>query len=119
MDAVTQQLIDLKQHGTVRTDWASIYIRLGDSYAYLRCQAGSQPIPPQADRRVVRSFLVPKSHPKEALKLARQVNEAWFRAQALSWVARFTDGDVLAIAAEAAKAAAEGDDSYQQCAVRA
>lgn len=60
-----------------------------------------------------------KSRPNEALKQARQVNDPWFRAQALSWVARFTDGDVSAIATEAAKAAAEGKDNYQQSAVRA
>ncbi|WP_169444583.1 hypothetical protein [Massilia niastensis] len=60
-----------------------------------------------------------KSRPEEALELARQVNDPWFRAQALSWVARFTDGDVLAIASEAAKAAAECDDNYKQSAARA
>lgn len=60
-----------------------------------------------------------KSHPEDALKQARQVSDPWFRAQALSWVARFTDGDVVAIAAEAAKAASEGKDRYQQNAVRA
>jgi len=60
-----------------------------------------------------------KSHPKEALKRARGVSDPWFRSQALSWVARFTDGEVVAIAAEAAKAAAEGNDRYRQTAVRA
>lgn len=57
--------------------------------------------------------------PKDALKAARHVSDPWFRAQALSWVARFTDADVIAIAAEAEKAAAEGKDRYQQTAVRA
>lgn len=60
-----------------------------------------------------------KSRPKEALQQARQVDDPWFRAQALSGVARFTDGNVVAIAAEAAKAAAEGHDNYAQSAVRA
>jgi len=60
-----------------------------------------------------------KSSPKEALAVARQVKDPWFRAQALSWVARFTDGDPVSIAAEAANAAREGDDNYKKCAVRA
>lgn len=60
-----------------------------------------------------------KRESTEALQGARAVSEAWSRAQALSWVARFTNGDVVAIAAEAALAAAEGHDTYSQCAVRA
>jgi hypothetical protein len=63
-----------------------------------------------------RAMNLAKSRPNEALK---QVDEPWFRAQALAWVARFADREVIAIAAEAAKAAAEGGDKYQQCAVRA
>lgn len=66
-----------------------------------------------------RATSLAKSRPNEALKQARQVDEPWFRAQALAWVARFADSDVIEIAAEAAKAAAEGGDKYQQCAVRA
>lgn len=66
-----------------------------------------------------RAIGLAKSHPKEALEQARQVVEPWFRAQALSWVARFADRDVITISAEAAKAAAEGNDKFQQCAVRA
>lgn len=50
---------------------------------------------------------------------ARHVSDPWFRAQALSWVARFAKTDVVAIAAEAAKAAVVGKDTYQQTAVRA
>jgi len=60
-----------------------------------------------------------KSNPAQALEQGRNIKEPWFRAQALSWVARFTDGSVVAIAAEAAKAAAGGGDRYQKCAVRA
>jgi hypothetical protein len=60
-----------------------------------------------------------KSNPKKALDQARKVNEPWFRAQALSWVARFTDGDPVAVAAEAAKAARECEDDYKKSAVRA
>jgi len=66
-----------------------------------------------------RAISLAKSRPGEALKQARQVDEPWFRAQALAWVARFADNDVITISAEAAKAAAEGGDKYQQCAVRA
>src|SRR6185369_12687209 len=36
-----------------------------------------------------------------------------------SWVARFTDGDPVSIAAEAANAACEGYDNYKKSAVRA
>ena len=60
-----------------------------------------------------------KTDPKKALEKARQVSEPWFRAQALSWVARFTDGDPIAIAVQAAKAASECDDDYKRSAVRA
>jgi hypothetical protein len=60
-----------------------------------------------------------KDDPREALMLARHVSDPWFRAQALSWVARFTDADPVAIAEEAAKAAVAGRDNYQQTAVRA
>lgn len=60
-----------------------------------------------------------KTNPKKALEKARSVSEPWFRAQALSWVARFTDGDPVAIAKQAAKSAAECDDDYKRSAVRA
>ena len=60
-----------------------------------------------------------KSNPKKALDQARKVIEPWFRAQALSWVARYTDGDPAAIASEAAKAAGECEDDYKKSAVRA
>jgi len=60
-----------------------------------------------------------KSNPKKALDQARKVNEPWYRAQALSWVARFTSGDPVPVASEAAKAARECEDDYQKSAVRA
>jgi hypothetical protein len=59
-----------------------------------------------------------KTDPGKALLKARMVSEPWFRAQALSWVARFTDGDPITTAAEAAIAASEGDDEYKRSAVR-
>ncbi len=60
-----------------------------------------------------------KSNPKQALAKAKSVSEPWFRAQALSWVSRFTDADPLPIAKMAAKAASECDDEYKRSAVRA
>jgi len=60
-----------------------------------------------------------KTNPKKAHEKARKINEPWFRAQALSSVARYTDGDPAKIAAQAAKAAAECDDDYKRSAVRA
>ncbi|MES2257573.1 MAG: hypothetical protein V4724_03590 [Pseudomonadota bacterium] len=66
-----------------------------------------------------RAIALAKFRPHDALIQARKVVEPWFRAQALSWVARFTDGDPVAVAAEAAKAARDGGDNYQKCAVRA
>lgn len=60
-----------------------------------------------------------KSDPTLALAKAKSVSEPWFRAQALAWVARFTDADPLTLAKMAAKAASECDDDYKRSAVRA
>lgn len=60
-----------------------------------------------------------KSHPTQALAKAKSIGEPWFRAQALSWVARFTDSDPVAVAKLAAKAASECEDDYKRSAVRA
>lgn len=60
-----------------------------------------------------------KIRPAEALTKARAISDPWFRAQALSWVARFTDADPITIAAEAGRASAECDDDYKKSAVRA
>jgi hypothetical protein len=59
-----------------------------------------------------------KTNPKKALDKARTVSEPWFRAQALSWVARFTDADPVSVARQASKAASECDDDYKRSAVR-
>ena len=59
-----------------------------------------------------------KVNPREALEKARSVSEPWFCAQALSWVARFTEDDPVPIATQAAKAAFECVDDYQRSAVR-
>ena len=55
---------------------------------------------------------------RKALEKARLISDSWFRAQALSWVARFTEDDPIPIATQAAKAAAECVDDYQSSAVR-
>jgi hypothetical protein len=60
-----------------------------------------------------------KSNSTKALVQARRIDEPWSKAQALAWVARFSDEDSLAIAAEAAKAADVCDDDYKRSAVRA
>lgn len=60
-----------------------------------------------------------RSDPRKALEKARKISEPWFRAQALSWVARFTDKDPPPIASDAARAAADCDDDYKKAAVRA
>jgi hypothetical protein len=55
-----------------------------------------------------------KSDFPTALQRARGISDAWCRAQALAWVARFApDGDVERVAAEALKAAAAANDPYQ------
>jgi hypothetical protein len=59
-----------------------------------------------------------KSDSRKALGKARGIDEAWFRAQALAWVARFADEDPRGIAREAVKAAGECDDAYKRSAVR-
>lgn len=60
-----------------------------------------------------------KLYPRKALEKARGIRDPWFKAQALSWVARFTDGDPVSIAKQAAKAASECNDEYKKTAVRA
>jgi hypothetical protein len=56
---------------------------------------------------------------RKALKKTRVICNPWFRAQALAWVARYTEDDPIKIAKQAAKAANECDDEYKQTAVRA
>ncbi|MEM7384498.1 MAG: hypothetical protein AAF514_06085 [Verrucomicrobiota bacterium] len=65
------------------------------------------------------SAVLARTDPNKALKKARSINDPWYRAQALSGVARFLDGDPVSIAKQAAKAASEGEDAYRQSAVRA
>lgn len=62
-----------------------------------------------------------KTDPQGAHEVAKRITDPWFRAQSLSWVARFseTERDALVIARQAAKTAAECDDDYQRSSVRA
>ncbi|MBX3739594.1 MAG: hypothetical protein KF712_01280 [Akkermansiaceae bacterium] len=60
-----------------------------------------------------------KTSPKLALAKALTIPDPWFRAQALSWVARFTDDDPRPIARQAAKVATECDDDYKRSAAKA
>ena len=60
-----------------------------------------------------------KRDPRKALELARAMDEPWFKAQALSWIARFSENDTVALAKEASEVAALGDDAYKKAAVRA
>ena len=55
----------------------------------------------------------------QALRVAREISDPWFRAQALSHVARFMVDDPCPIAHEAACAAQQCDDSFKRSAVRA
>lgn len=61
-----------------------------------------------------------KQNPKKALEKARKISDPWYKAQALSWVARYTENDnAIKIAREAAKAGNLCDDDYKRTAVRA
>ncbi|MEM8865388.1 MAG: hypothetical protein AAGF31_07535 [Planctomycetota bacterium] len=59
-----------------------------------------------------------KQNPQKALAEARRIADPWFQAQAYSWVARFTDGDPIAVAKQAAKASAKCADEFKRAAVR-
>lgn len=61
-----------------------------------------------------------KSEPEKALEVARRINDAWFRCQALSQVARYwTHSDYKRLLKEAVKAADSQNDAYKQVAVSA
>ncbi len=57
--------------------------------------------------------------PQKAHELAIKVEDPWYRAQALSWVVRYTDSAPRTVAKVAIKAATECNDSYQRSAVQA
>lgn len=60
-----------------------------------------------------------KTNTPRALKNARAIADPWFRAQTLSWIARFSEEKPESIAVEAARSAAECEDNYKRSAVRA
>lgn len=60
-----------------------------------------------------------KQRSPKALAAARKVVDPWYRAQALSYVARFTSGDPAPVLDEAFAAAAACEDAYQRVAVSA
>ena len=60
-----------------------------------------------------------KSNPEKAIAKARSIKEPWFRAQALAYVARFSQTKGIELAAEAASTARKCDDAYKRVAVRA
>lgn len=55
----------------------------------------------------------------QALTKARDIADPWFRAQALSWVARFSASETSVIASEAAASAMSCNDAFKRVAVRA
>ena len=60
------------------------------------------------------------TEPDKALAVARKIDDAWFRCQALSHVARYwPDGDYHRFLIEALKAANSQEDVYKQVAVSA
>lgn len=78
----------------------------------------SEPKPVPVDLRD-RCQELSKTDPEAALQLARAIDLPWYKSQALSWIARYSENKACAIAAEAADAAACGGDMYQRVAVRA
>lgn len=60
-----------------------------------------------------------EANPKKAPEKAHQVLELRYRARVLTRVARFTDGDPVTSAVQAAKAASESDDDCKRSAYRA
>ena len=64
-----------------------------------------------------RASLLAHSDPKGAEGIADRIEEPWFRAQALAWVARYAGGkDVERLAAKAFDAASQCADPYEQAA---
>lgn len=78
----------------------------------------SEPKPVPVDLRD-RCQELSKTDSEAALQLARAIDVPWYRSQALSWIARYSEYEACSIAQEAAVAAARGDDAYQKVAVRA
>lgn len=61
-----------------------------------------------------------RTQPDEALQIASAIADAWYRAQALAWVARFAPSEIVETAFDRAiRSAADGKDSYCRAAVLA
>jgi len=60
-----------------------------------------------------------KTDAANALTVAGNIDEPWFRSQALAAVARYTDKDCVAVAARAMQAADLCDDNYKRSSLRA
>lgn len=60
-----------------------------------------------------------RTEPVKAENLARKESDPWYRAQALAYVARYSENDTVRIAALAAETARYCKDSYCRSAVRA
>ncbi|MEO7678422.1 MAG: hypothetical protein ABIV39_16815 [Verrucomicrobiota bacterium] len=65
------------------------------------------------------TFALAKRDPQKALQKALAIPDPWFKAQALSCVARFTDEDPIKVATQAASAASDCSDDFKKTAVRA
>lgn len=73
----------------------------------------------QAIRRE-QAIRLAKQDTPAALACARDIEEPWYRCQALAWVANFApEMEVVLIATEALQAAAQGADGYQRVAAAA
>lgn len=77
---------------------------------------GPKPHPTDCRDRVQQ---LAKTDSAAALALARSIELPWYKAQALSWIARYSETETRAVAEEAAATASRGDDAYQRVAVRA
>mgnify|MGYP002624941541 FL=1 len=66
-----------------------------------------------------KACILAKQDSEKAAKLAQDIHDPWYRAQALCWVVRFIVGDPSKIASKVIKAASECDDHYKKACARA
>ena len=104
-------------HDSLKYDRRTRASNMLDSWKSLE-ELLSEPKPVPVDLRD-RCQELSKTDSEAALRLARAIDIPWYKSQALSWVARYSESEVCAIAAEAADAAARGGDIYERVAVRA
>lgn len=80
-------------------------------------QEERRPLPMSATDERRHAIQAAKTDFRTALQRARRVSDAWYRVQALAWVARFApEAEVERVANEALKAAGAGKDAYVQVA---